>query len=158
MYVRIFNKAYYCENNAAERWRNASSFVEWKNTVGLYPLYTRARIKHSMNWYSIEPIDIIHDIVPHGEDSPDWQVVKSTTKIRKVYYNKILFLRVVLHLEYLKVTEEIDFSPKFFQIGSMISIYINIGFISCVITALSWNQSQRKDGIERVVARLKVSI
>lgn len=47
-YVRTFNKAYYCENNAAERRRNASSFVERKNTVGRYPLYTNKAFDESI--------------------------------------------------------------------------------------------------------------
>lgn len=108
-YVRTFNKAYYCENNAAERRRNASSFVERKNTVGRY-----IRIKRSMNRYSIEPIDIIHDIVLHKD-----------SRSGKTYYNKISFLRMVLlHLECLEIAEEIDFYERgFFETRISASLF-----------------------------------
>lgn len=72
------------------------------------------RIKRSMNRYSIEPIDIIHDIVLHKD-----------SRSGKTYYNKISFLRMVLlHLECLEIAEEIDFYERgFFETRISASLF-----------------------------------
>lgn len=72
------------------------------------------RINHSMNRYSIEPIDIIHDIVLHKD-----------SRSGKTYYNKISFLRMVLlHLECLEIAEEIDFYERgFFETRISASLF-----------------------------------
>lgn len=72
------------------------------------------RINRSMNRYSIEPIDIIHDIVLHKD-----------SRSGKTYYNKISFLRMVLlHLECLEIAEEIDFYERgFFETRISASLF-----------------------------------
>lgn len=67
-----------------------------------------------MNRYSIEPIDIIHDIVLHKD-----------SRSGKTYYNKISFLRMVLlHLECLEIAEEIDFYERgFFETRISASLF-----------------------------------
>lgn len=52
IYIYVYNKAYYWEENNA----NGETRVRWSNERILFvgiPYRTRARIKHSMNWYSI---------------------------------------------------------------------------------------------------------
>lgn len=64
-----------------------------------------------MNRYSIEPIDIIHDIVLHKD-----------SRSGKTYYNKISL--VLLHLECLEIVEEIDFYERgFFETRISASLF-----------------------------------